>query len=196
MDYTYNSIIKPADLITYLKIGDQDIDLVEALCDRSSQIMETLCNRKFMDCDSTGMNEITEIKSGRDDKYIFLDYYPVASVTDIREDADRVFGTETIVDATTYTIHTEAGLIESDIYFAEGNRNIQIKYKGGYTQSTVPKDLVQVCVEIAALLYKGKDQVGLSSKSFSDGSAAFFVEKLSTWGKATIDYYRRPVRGF
>lgn len=195
MDYTYNSIIKPADLVTYLNIGDQDIDLVEALCDRSSQILEVMCNRDFLNCDATGQVVITEIKSGNNGRFLFLDYYPISSITSINEDPDRVYAASTLVDSTTYTIDSASGIVESDIYFGSGNKNIQIKYKGGYTQTSVPKDLVQVCVEIAALLYKGKDQVGLSSKSFSDGSAAMYAEKLSTWAKATIAYYRRPPRG-
>jgi len=195
MDYTYNSIIKPADMITYLKIGDQDIDLVEALCDRSSQILETLCNRKFMNCDSTGEIEITEVHSGNGSQYIFLDMYPIISVTSVKEDADRDFGDDTTADVSTYFIDSAAGMIVSDSYFGRGNGNIQVKYSGGYTQSTIRKDLVQVTLEIAALLYKGKDQIGISSKSFSDGSAAFFSDKLSTWAKAVIAFYSKPVRG-
>jgi hypothetical protein len=196
MDYTYNSIIKPSDLITYLSIGDQDIDLVEALCDRATKTLESLCNRTLIYCDSTGEIEITEYHSGKDNQYIFLDVYPIKEITSIKEDVSREFGDDSTADVDTYTIDSASGMIESDTYFGKGNRNIQVVYKGGYTQATIPKDLVQVCIEIAALLYKGKDTVGVSSKSFSDGSAAFFIDKLTPFSRGIISYYVKPLRNY
>ena len=44
---------------------------------------------------------------------VFLRNYPVSSVTSLRVDANRLFGTETILDPTNYVVHAARGVIES-----------------------------------------------------------------------------------
>ena len=44
---------------------------------------------------------------------LFLSNYPVASVTSLRVDPDRVFGSDTERDPTTYVVHADRGVIES-----------------------------------------------------------------------------------
>ena len=193
MDYTYNSIVKPADVITYLTIGDDQIDLVESLCDRASKVIETLCNRQFMNYDGTSVVEITEIKSGNGGPYLFTNVYPIISIREINDDIDRDWGIDSTCDIDTYTFDAESGVIISDTFFMKGNQNIKIIYTAGYSSTTIPKDLIQATLEIASLLYKNKDWIGLSSKSFSDGSVALSNFKLSEWGKSIIAYYSKPL---
>src|SRR5262245_50305906 len=44
---------------------------------------------------------------------IFLRNFPVASVTDLRVDPARAFGSSTIRDPSTYVVHADRGVIES-----------------------------------------------------------------------------------
>jgi uncharacterized phiE125 gp8 family phage protein len=44
---------------------------------------------------------------------VFLRNYPVSAVTDVRVDANRLFGAETILDPTNYVLHADRGVIES-----------------------------------------------------------------------------------
>jgi uncharacterized phiE125 gp8 family phage protein len=44
---------------------------------------------------------------------IFLRNFPVSSVTDVRVDPTRAFGSDTIRDPTTYVVHADRGVIES-----------------------------------------------------------------------------------
>ena len=46
---------------------------------------------------------------------VFLRNYPVSSVGSVRVDTLRQFGTETILDAATYVVHTDRGVIESTV---------------------------------------------------------------------------------
>jgi uncharacterized phiE125 gp8 family phage protein len=44
---------------------------------------------------------------------VFLKNYPVTTLTDVRVDANRLFGTETVLDPTTYVVHADRGVVES-----------------------------------------------------------------------------------
>lgn len=49
--------------------------------------------------------------------------------------------------------------------FTRGGMNVVVSYTAGYTAATMPDDLVQACCHLAALFYKERDRIGLSSKS-------------------------------
>ena len=44
---------------------------------------------------------------------LFLANYPVTSVTSVKVDASRQFGSDTVLDASAYVLHADRGLIES-----------------------------------------------------------------------------------
>lgn len=190
-----NDLIEILDLKDYLKIKNDDEEaLLESMCTRASAIFEGFCNRDFINADSTGLVEITEYQNGEGNK-IFLDLYPVATVTSVYDDMDREFGEDTLVDPDDYIVRAKEGIIEgaNGYEFVGGTLGVKIKYTAGYVRATLPKDITQAVIEIAALLYKERDSIGLSSKSYADGSASFFSDKLSIWTKSTIDNYKKSI---
>lgn len=46
-------------------------------------------------------------------RVLFLRNYPVATVTSVQVDPDRLFGAETALDATDYFVHADRGVVES-----------------------------------------------------------------------------------
>lgn len=189
-----NALINLIDLKTYLGIKTNDDDeLLEDICNRATSVFEMFCNRKFKYCSAAGVaQEITEYHNGVGQQ-IFLNYYPIISVTSIHDDSDRVFGASTLVAATDYIVHSDVGIIEMEVSeFMGGSRGTKVVYKGGY-QTDVPYDIVNAVMEIGGLLFKERDHLGFQSKQFSDGSVALFSDKLSQWTRAVIDRYSKPI---
>ncbi|MFO0799535.1 MAG: phage head-tail connector protein [Gemmataceae bacterium] len=59
-----------------------------------------------------GGGTFTEVHAGAT-ALLFLRNYPVSSVASVRVDAGRQFGTDTILPATNYVVHSDRGVIES-----------------------------------------------------------------------------------
>lgn len=100
---------------------------------------------------------------------------PIASITNIWDDQDRAYGSETLLGAANYVIaDAEAGLIVLDsLCFQRGLRNIKITYVGGYP--TIPLDLEQAAIEMVwAAREKGlHNLIGVRSRSIADGNIQF-----------------------
>ena len=199
MSVDKNSITNYVNLKNYLGITtDSEQELLEDIVNAASGIVETMTNRKFKYIKYTtgveGYETITEIHDGFEDK-LFLKMYPVQAIASIYDDYDRVFATNTLIPSKDYGWDGENGIVYFPDYgkLMGGYRGVQVKYTAGYLTSTIPYDLEQVCLEIAGMIYKGRDTVGLASKSFSDGSVAFFDKsQLSEIAKSIVGKYRRP----
>lgn len=74
-------------------------------------------------------------------EHIFwLKYFPVTSVTDVRIDSERSFGSTTIVLAADYYISTSSGnngrLVVDKAYLTPGPGYLQVNYAGGMALTT------------------------------------------------------------
>ncbi|MEO0166754.1 MAG: head-tail connector protein [candidate division WOR-3 bacterium] len=191
MPLNMNALTTVANLKRYLDIEDNSHDsLLEELINRATLVIESLCNRKFKNLNSNGeLQTVTEYHDGGTSS-IRLKYYPVSEIVAVYEDPGREFGADTLLDSSEYTVDEESGILKFDAgNFIRGNKTIKVVYKGGYTTS--PYDLEQVCIELAGILFKSTDTLGTSSKSFADGSAAFYENRLSLISREVIERYRR-----
>lgn len=144
--------------------GSTDDTLLTTLITRAQAMMERYCNRIFEE------DTYTEDHSGGA-ATVQLKNTPVSAVTSVSSlDAS---GNATAYAATSYRFDGDTGIItltnDEDFYFRDsvvgssaleassfpcGFKNIRVVYTGGY--SSVPADLVQVCVEMAADLYQNR----------------------------------------
>lgn len=205
MAISYNCLSNLIDIKLYLKIPEDDTsenEYLEDVLNRGTAILESLCNRKFKNVDHDQKCVAnTEYFSLENVSNLYLKMYPILSITSVHDDSDRIYGSSTLIAATDYTClgdDAESGIVRFDTPLVGGWPNaIQIIYKGGYSLDitpagyATPEDLIGVMLELCGIIYKGRDTIGISSKSFSDGSAAFFSDKLSTYARDTIFKYTK-----
>lgn len=193
-----------ANVKDYLGVtGSTDDTLIGTLITRAQAWMERYCNRVFEEA------ERTEIHNGGS-RTIQLKAFPVSSIASVSTLDNS--GNATAMDSTIYRVNAESGVLSrttetDDYYFADritginelrsprfppGYQNIRVVYTGGY--STVPDDLVQACVEIAADLYRNRRLNGRMSQENIGGGASFTAKSaddLARFYGWRLDPFRR-----
>ena len=158
------------DVKSFLSIDgtlDANEDLVENLIDQVSKAIETFCDRTF---DST---EHTEYINGEGRYWIRPKHYPITAVAGVWDDENWSWGTQHLIDSSTYRISSDGRFIISRLYsFTDAVENVKIIYTAGY--STIPLDLKMVCVDKTASLYKSRANRHLTSYSNVDGENLVF----------------------
>jgi uncharacterized phiE125 gp8 family phage protein len=86
--------------------GTTDDALLTRLMDAADAFISEFTSRNF-----AGGSFTETHPAGR--SLVFLRNYPVASVTSLKVDATRQFGSETARDASTFVVHADRGVIES-----------------------------------------------------------------------------------
>lgn len=135
------------DLKDFLKMTEttDDDKLYDLLRDADAEVLER-CGRNFEQA------TVTEYHDGECSNRILLDEYPVASVTSVHDDVDRVYGADALIDAADYVCRIKTGeLIYENGCFADGINNVKVVYVAGY--ATVPRDIKLACVKLAAANY-------------------------------------------
>lgn len=120
------------------------------------------------------------------DQRIFrLRYWPVDSVTEVRYDLDRVFGSGTVEDSDDYAVDADTGLLQVDFGVLRSTGTLKVTYSGGMG-STVDElsqrfpAVVTAANMQAAFMALHVNDVGTQSSSAGQGA-----------GKS----YRRPGSG-
>jgi hypothetical protein len=195
MSLSNNALTTLENIKEYLNITGTDDDLLlENLIDRATGIIEIICNRPLKNVDGQdALVAQTEYFNGGGRSKLFLKYYPISSITSIHDDPDRVYGADTLIDSDEYAFWADEGIVEFDGAGTVGSgvKNIKVIYKGGYTAATLPYDIEQICIELVAILYKMRDRIGVSSKSFSDGSASYFENLLTPQSREVLRKYSK-----
>ncbi len=167
---------------------------VENLVNVATDMIEgQYCNRPFINVattSSTTLQSQTEYFDGGE-KNFFLKYYPISSITSIYDDPDRTYDdTGDAIDSTSYVLYENSGRICLDTTSATQTHSVRVIYTGGYTTATLPYDIEFAAWEVVSLLFKSRESLGISSKSFADGSANYYENRLSFFAKDTFSKYR------
>lgn len=181
---------------SYLNITNDDKDLLlENLINRATQVIEGFyVNRPLINIatsSSTTLQSQTEYFDGDTDR-LFVKYFPIDTITSVYDDPDRTYtDTGDLVPSTDYVVYEDRGEIRFDNELADGSHSVRVIYTGGYTTATLPIDLEQVCIELVGLIEKHPDSIGISGKSFSDGSISYYENRLSWLSKDILNSYRK-----
>jgi hypothetical protein len=141
-----------ANLRAFLKKQANDTaddSLLSSIIARVSADVAKRCNRTF------AAGAVTEYYKGNNKSEMLVRRPPVNSVTSIHVDSDRVWGSDTAIDADSIVIAEECpGLITliDETFDSYGNvENVKIVYNGGY--STIPADLESKVLRLCAWDY-------------------------------------------
>lgn len=140
---------------------------------------------------------VTETHSGRSGQTTLrLRRYPVASITSMHDDVDRVYGAATLIEASDYVLtDAQAGLVQLDgLTFEEGLNNIRIVYVGGFAAGSTERTLLeQAAIELIWLARDKGDKalLGLQSRSIADGRVDTFNTDWPAGVKDILDAFRK-----
>lgn len=165
-----------ASLKAHLKVTSTTDDaLMDTLIDQATNIIETFCDRKFKE------RTYTEFYNGDGEDFLQLEQYPITSVTSFNVDANRDFGSSTLLtEDTDFVVKKEEGSIDliSDVTpFGQGQlpvarKAIKVVYVAGY--ATIPDDLVYAANETAAHLFNNRGSTrNVNSRGIGGFSESF-----------------------
>jgi hypothetical protein len=174
-----NSLTTLEAVKAYLKIQTEltteDTQILEDLINASSNQIEGYCKRKFKEQTHTD-----EEYDGNGMKYLYLQNYPVTSITSIIEDDISLTTDE-------YKVKKKNGtLIKVGSNWSKGDINILVTYTAGYTQ--IPYDLELACKHLVMSYFKS--DVASFSTTFLDGFV-FRPEALPAQVKALVAPYKK-----
>ena len=110
------------------------------------------------------------------DNYVLnLPVRPVTAVASIHSDVNQEYGSDTLIDASTYTLDVYLGrvylsLTNATDTFDFGHRAIKVTCTAGWTTSTAPPDLVHSICVWASQLHRNKPVQGRETISQRAGS--------------------------
>ncbi len=126
--------------------------------------------------------------------------FPIESITDIRYDTSREFGSDTVVDTDDYTFigdYGTQGLVWREHYgWWSWPLSIKVTYTGGYADTAgvlnVPDDLKKACTMQVAYLFDRRRSAGASAITGQEGSVSLGGEyDLLSNVKAMLTPHRR-----
>lgn len=149
--------------------------------------------------------DVTEYYTGLSN-YLQLARYPIVSVTSIKESYDYDFDSATALTANTDYRQVKGGkngvLYRTFTSWLTLEDGIEIVYRGGYCAAgltpgtgevAMPADLREAAIQQSSLIFKRKDDIGLSGAGFKGESFnKFTAMTLLPMVKDTLDRYRRP----
>lgn len=177
------ALVTVSELKELLSIAHAEDDaLLTTIVDAASKWFESQVGRTITATD------YVEIQDGQGGTSIVPSHYPVISIAT----------SGLVIDGTVVTLSTGYGVagyyLSGDViklrsqYVTSGSGNVSISYRAGY--ATVPSDVKQAVLEIAALMYREKDRVGQQSRTGPDGSTVFYYAPPARV-VSTIEAYRR-----
>jgi len=161
-----------------------DDDLLEDLSDRVTILFQTYCEVK-----SFYAADYTDVYDGSGTKYLFLNNTPINSVSEVNEDSDWVWASDTTVGDSEYRIIDNKYLVMKDDVFVCGDQNYRVTYNAGFT--TIPLDLKQVAIEEIVRRYKHRKDFDVVAKSLDDGNVTYSEKGLLTSTKQVLNKYRQ-----
>lgn len=170
--------------------SDHDAEILR-LIPAVDAFVESYCNRVLEQA------TVTEYHSGRSGQSLLrLRQYPVASITSLHDDVDRIYGADTLIVSTDYVLtDPTAGLVQLDGFtFEEGLNNIKIVYVGGWAAGTKERALLeQAAIELVWLARDKGDKalLGLQSRSIADGRVDTFNMDWPAGVKEILDRMRK-----
>jgi len=132
----------------YIKFGSgTDYDHVaERLLASATWEVERYCKRKLRGR-TYGANGLSaEYQNGNGKSRLYTNQYPIISVTELYDDPERDFGSDTLKTSTDYYIFSEQGVIQLNAdavlgtVFGGGKANIKLIYTAGYDEFQIIDD--------------------------------------------------------
>jgi hypothetical protein len=167
---------------------DKDDALLTRLIDAASSVIESYCCRSF---ESTVYTN--EVHDGTGTDTINLKHYPIISLASVLEGGSVLSTGSTGYGSADVIVYANEGQLRRPYWtWLSYPAWYSFTYTAGYT--TVPAAIVQACLELAALMLRGKEHVGISQKT--SGVQTFtYISQLSQAAQRALDQFSDPSLG-
>jgi len=165
--------------------GNDDDELLTNLIGRASAFIRSYTGREL---DAGSYSEKRDGHGGR--RLVFREY-PVTAVSVVKIDNTAIPAS---VNQSPGYVFDQLSLTLIGYRFSEGLSNVELQYTAGYAANALPPDLVQACIELVSLRYRGKSHIGKSSDALATGMQTnYIVDDLMPEIKMALDQHRRLI---
>ena len=190
------------DVKTRLGLSDSDYDvMIAAIIAGLTGRFDAFCGRTLLQT----AGDVTECYTGLS-QYLQLNRYPLIAITSVKEAWDRDFDNADALTAEEdywpMSLGKNGILYRNVIRWAVKPDSIQVIYRGGYaaagvepgsSENALPAELREAAIMQASLVFKRRDDIGLSAMGFEGGSMnKFQAMKLLPDVEDVLKQYRRP----
>lgn len=160
-----------AEVKKHLAIPDPNVtqdDRITAMLEVADSWIKQHCNRDFAQAAKTDYHD------GRGQNEILLTSIPVASISAIYFDVERVFDASTLVDADEYSFEPESGSVRfHKRRIPYGSKRVKVEYLAGYI--TTPAPVAYAAKLYVEWLYSHRDdrRMGITSKSKQEENVSY-----------------------
>jgi len=146
MTLASNALCTVAQVKAYLNddsLGTDFDNLLEDLVNRASDIIEEYIGTNIINASHT------ETYDGDGTQYLFLDYYPIVSVSSLSDD-------DVAISSDDYMIYKLEGYIYYEDGFSNEHQVIDITYSSGYgaDKDSIPLDFIHACIKLVCYWFK------------------------------------------
>ena len=137
------------DFKQYKKINSTDNDdRLDLIIKSVSAYVKSYCNRFFNDY---AIQEKTEYLNGRDKEFVYLQEFPILTLTSVHTSIDGGTSYTELAIGTDVYIDEETGqLIKADelpfVTAGTGHKSVKVVYTGGFNE--IPEDLKLACLDL------------------------------------------------
>lgn len=148
------------------------------------------------------------ILDGTGSYVIYLPISPISSISDVRVDADRVFGDGTELDVTNDIFFYKNGKVISEGgYFTRGHRNVRVDYVAGYAPVTggthnaavssypIGDDMKQTMLEMVTKSFKEGATLIHTAENEAAGQTIQQMLATNSFWRKTLNVYKDYSQG-
>jgi hypothetical protein len=171
-----------ADLQAFLSLpAGQDTALLQTLITNSSTLIHGELTRYILS------QSYTETRNGRGTYAMQTDGYPITAVAAVTVDGVAIPAAASATGSG-YTYSTNAIYLRG-YTFSKGVQNVVLAYTAGL--ATVPGDIAQACIEIAATKYRRRLDLHVSGKTLGGETISFTMADIPASAKLALGNYQR-----
>ncbi len=137
----------------------------------------------------------TEIYDGDGTDILFLENYPIASVTTVHQDSERAFGSTTLVASTDYLTYADnRKLVSTGTTWFADIQTIKVVYVAGFAIGSIPEDLVNAVTMLVDFWFKEYDahRFGVTSTG-TDTNRITYEKIIPVEIKEMLNPYKKKV---
>ena len=162
--------------------SDKDDVLLTRLVTAAQDVVENYCGRTF-----NSTNFTSEMYDGTGTRVLTLKNFPIVSVSAVLESGVSLStGTDPVGGAEVILYPDTGQLVRPYWYWMPYRAWYSITYAAGF--ATVPASIVQACLDIAGLMLREKEHIGLAQKT-SGTQTVTYVRKLPEQLQRALDGY-------
>ena len=199
------SLISTADLRTFMGIeeGDKKPNAkLSSIAKAIEDFVDSFTNRK-LEAQVYRTDPQFCYLDGNGKPYIYAPQYPISYIAEVAVDADRVFGSSTVIASADLFWYPSGKIVSEAGYFTHGRRNVRLDYIAGFAPvvggthdsavSTypLPYDLKQTMIEMCVQSFKEGITAVHTVNAGPEGEPKFIqmLTKNSFWAN-TLNKYK------